>query len=164
MKRLAAFTLIEMLLSLLLVVLLGAFVVIVLQGSAIQWTRLGSGHRFAAEMRWFVQRMSADMERAQRVQGHPGGIHLALPEGDITYVLSTDSVVRTSVMGDEVFHLRLVPEAVIEHPRAQGLIISWGLRSVDPLPMGAWVFNKDYDARSILRYLVDHGDPYTDTP
>lgn len=161
MSRLPAFTLIEVLLSLLLVVLLGTFAVIVLDGNMQNLGDQGRIARHEQEVLWLCQGVRADMDLADMVRVDvDSALALTIKGKDVRYQLDNGLLVRYSEEGERGCPVPVLASSFLVMEEAPSLVHAW------TLTIGPWdrpqrlTFRKEYDLRTIARY--HSSDEHTD--
>lgn len=164
MRRVQAFTLFEVLISMLLVVILGALATYTLGGPLRDLTDAGGSSERQLATLLFAQRVQADLEKASTITAAgEGAIMMVGSDGAVRYEQRGDTLVRSAMDGEHALSALRSME-VTEVPGAPGLIEVWSVQVDDPATAGPLVFRKDYDARTIIRYLIDHGDTVAHVP
>lgn len=159
MSRLPAFTLFEVLISMLLIALLGTLAVFTLGGPLRNLTDMDGVAQQQLAVLLSAQRAQQDLEDAVTITAVAGGG--VVLEGDrsrVRYEQHGDTLVRVGMEGMSA-QLMLRSMGTKEVAGAPGLVATWSWQIGDPAEAGPLVFRKEYDARTILRYLIDHGHP-----
>lgn len=162
MSRLPAFTLFEVLISMLLVALLGALAVFTLGGPLRNLTDADGIAQQQLAVLLSAQRAQQDLEDATTITAAAGGaVVLEGERSHVRYEQHGDTLVRIGMYGTSA-QLMLRSMATQEVTGAPGLVATWSWQIGDPAEAGPLVFRKEYDARTVFRYLIDHGhpDPY----
>lgn len=164
MKRIQAFTLFEVLISLLLVVILGTLAVLTLGGPLRNLTDAGGISQQRSAILLASERMQVDLDEASIITAAGNGtLVFEGGGGSVRYEQRSDTLVRIGSDGESP-QLLLRSMGTTEMRGAPGLIAIWSVQVDDPAEAGPLIFRKDYDARTLLRYLIDHGHTGTDLP
>jgi type II secretory pathway pseudopilin PulG len=153
MKPLPAFTLVEVLLSMLLVVLLGTFATIVLGGSL---SDLGDQVRIAGqeqELLWLCQGVQADVDRSSRIHVDAEGMVIFMIDGkEVHYHVNDGHVSRTSVGEERNSPVPVLASTYVLSEDAPSLVCAWTLTvGAKELPQRL-TFRKVYDLQTIMRF------------
>lgn len=163
MNRVPAFTLLEVLVSLLLLAIVGGLVFVVLQTLAEGTGTAGTAAVAARDRLWLEQALRADLERVDRLSlGPEGSIELANDTVRWTYRFTPDSALRQAdgapaggwaVPGITVAHVPVRP--------GMALLAELTLEMEGP-PQKRLVLVKHYDRATPARETLAHGhtDPY----
>lgn len=161
MKRLPAFTLVEVLLSLLLVVLLGTFATIVLDGSLQDLGDQGQIAQQEQEMLWLCQGVRADMDRSEMVRVEADSALTFTIDGKaVHYRLKGGHIVRSSEDEERVCPLPILSSSFEFVKGASSLVRTWTLTIGPDDELEKLTFRKEYDLRSIAHYHTS--DEHTD--
>lgn len=159
MRRLHAFTLLEVLLSLLLLGVLGTFAILALQNLRSGVNGLSSVLNKNEELLWFCAAVRADIEGARYIHAHSSNSLTCVSDtGQVHYAVWPDHITRSTSGGQEFrFDLAVVKTTAHLFHERSSLIALWVLDLEDQAGGKHIAFRKVYSASDLIRERTDSG-------
>ena len=158
MKRLPAFTLLEAVLSLLLVAMLGVFAFYILQSLQKGARDLGGRSVGQQELLFFSTALRADMDRAERViEGAGNTLECHMDSGVVRYTAVTNGIIRTLANGDTaLFALPVLRTEVFTLAPDMPLVQLWCITFTEQEGGGVAAYHKTYSHADRMREELHH--------
>ena len=158
MKRLGAFTLLEVILSLFLTALLGSFAILILQYLQQGSIDLGSRSIEHQEILFFNVAVRTDMDQASKIYVLPkGGIEIYGASGPIRYEPIQEGIQRTRADGAiDLFKMRVRSMDASTISTEIPLVHLWRLALGDPEVPAFAAFHKVYSTADMIQVLDPH--------
>jgi type II secretory pathway pseudopilin PulG len=163
MRKLPAFTLLEVILSLFLVGMLGVFATYVLRGLQ-QGTRDATGRSaHQQELLFLSAAVRTDMDRSQALHAGPdGALECVVDSGSVWYTVVPQGIRRTLPNGDTAtFALPVQHAQALSIAADLPLIHLWKVQFTEEGGGEEAAFHKTYAPADLVREKTEHGHPDT---
>jgi len=157
MRRLHAFTLLEALLSLLLLGILGTFAILALQNLRSGVNGMSSVLNKNEELLWLCAAVRADMENARYIIAPTSSSLTCVSDtGQVHYAVRPDHIARSTSAGQEFrFDVSVVNTTTHLVHEQSGLVALWVLALEDEAGGKRIAFRKAYSASDLIRERTD---------
>lgn len=158
MNKVSAFTLLEVILSLLLVSLLGVFAFYILQNLQGGWRSMAVRAGTQEEVLFFSTALRTDLDQANAVRSAPEGTLVCTMDSDVvSYTTGPDGIRRSEADGrSDLFSLPGAVPEVFFTDGSSSLVTLFTVRFADPT-LGPLSFHKSYSPAELIRHSRTNG-------